>query len=215
MLRRKTVLGMAAMLLIALLMTTPSFSQEQQRGQRGQGGGRQGQGGQGGQRGQGGEGQGQRQGGAQGREQRGQGQFDAERMQEQLGATEAEWKVLGPRVEKVSELSRQLRGGGGGRQRGGAQGGRGRQDGSSQDAQPNTRQNTPAREPSALEKAQEQLRTLLSNTSATPDQIRKQLAALRTAKANAAKQLMAAQTDLRKIITVRQEAQLVMMGMLD
>ena len=66
-----------------------------------------------------------------------------------------------------------------------------------------------------MEKAQEQLRTVLDNTSATPDQIKKQLTALRTAREKAKQQLAVAQQDLRKIITVRQEAQLVMMGMLD
>lgn len=215
MLRQKTVLSMVAICLIGLLLTSPSYSQSEQRAQRGQQGGRQrqqgqagGQQGQGGQRGQGRQGQGGQRSNAQ--------QSDDARMKERLGATDLEWKVLGPRVMKVSELSRQLRGGGGGRQRGGAQGGRGgRQGGDSQNAQSDTRQNTPAREQSALEKAQEQLRTLLSNTSATADQIKTQLAALRTAKTQATQQLVAAQTELCKIVTVRQEAELVMMGMLD
>lgn len=211
---RKTVLGLAAMLLIGLLMTTPSFSQEQQRGQREQRGDRQGQrdqrGGRQGQRGQGGqlrEGQGQRQGGAQGRGQQGQrsqGRSDAELMQERLGATEAEWKVLGPRVMKVSELSRQLRGGGRGNQRGGSREGR-----------PDSQQNAPARQPSAIEVAQEQLRTLLDNTSATPDQIKQRVAALRTARKQVRQQLVVAQKNLIQIVTVRQEAQLIMMGLLD
>jgi len=214
MLERRTVLGMAAMLLIGLLMTTPSFSQEQQTGQREQRGSRQGQRGQRrdrqDQRGQGGqlrEGQGQRQGGAQGRGQQGQrsqGRSDAERMQERLGATEAEWKVLGPRVMKVSELSRQLRGGGRGNQRGGSRGGR-----------PDSQQNAPARQPSAIEVAQEQLRALLDNTSATPGQIRQRVAALRTARKQVQQQLVVAQKNLIQIVTVRQEAQLIIMGLLD
>ena len=214
MLERRTVLGMAAMLLLGLLMTISSFSQEQQSGQREQRGGRQGQRGQRGdrqgQRGQGGqlrEGQGQRQGGAQGRGQQGQrsqGRSDAERIQERLGATAAEWKVLGPRVMKVSELSRQLRGGGRGNQRGG-----------SRDGRPDSQQNAPARQPSAIEVAQEQLRSLLDNTSATPEQIRQRVAALRTARKQVQQQLVAAQKNLIQIVTIRQEAQLIMMGLLD
>jgi len=200
MLERKTVLGMAAMLLIGLLMTTPSLSEEQQRGQREQRGDRQGQ------RGQRRDRQGQRgQGGGQGQQgQRSQGRSDAERMQERLGATAAEWKVLGPRVMKVSELSRQLRGGGRGNQRGGSRGGR-----------PDSQQNAPARQPSAIEVAQEQLRILLDNTSATPDQIKQRIAALRTARKQVQQQLVIAQKNLIQIVTVRQEAQLLMMGLLD
>ena len=195
MLKRKTVLSMVAISLIGLLLTSPSHSQQEQRTQRGQRGGRQGQ-------------QRERREG-QGRQgQRGQRpeerQSEAQRMQERLGATDQEWQVLGPRVMRVSELSRQLRGGG-----------RGRQRGDSQDGRPDNRENTPIRELSVVEKAQEQLRTVLGNTSATPDQINKQLTAFRTVKARVKQQLVAAQTDLRKVITVRQEAQLVMMGMLD
>ena len=196
MLERKTVLGMAAMLLIGLLMTTPSFSQEQQSGQREQRGDRQGQ------RGQRRDRQGQRGQGQQG--QRSQGRSDAERMQERLGATASEWKVLGPRVMKVSELSRQLRGGGRGNQRGGSRNGR-----------PDRQQNAPARQPSAIEVAQEQLRALLDNTSATPVQIKQRIAALRTARKQVQQQLVVAQKNLIQIVTVRQEAQLIMMGLLD
>jgi len=200
MLERRTALGMAAMLLIGLLMTISSFSQEQQSGQREQRGDRQGQ------RGQRRDRQGQRgQGGGRGQQgQRSQGRSDAERMQERLGATVAEWKVLGPRVMKVSELSRQLRGGGRGNQRGGSRGGR-----------PDSQQNARSRQPSAVEVAQEQLRTLLDNTSATPDQIRQRIAALRTARKQVQQQLVIAQKNLIQIVTVRQEAQLIMMGLLD
>jgi hypothetical protein len=63
--------------------------------------------------------------------------------------------------------------------------------------------------------AQAQLRTLLDNTSATPDQIRKRVAALRVARRKVQQQLVAAQQDLTKVLTVRQEAQLIIMGLLD
>ena len=105
---------------------------------------------------------------------------------------------------KVSELSRQLRGSGRGSQRGGSRGGR-----------PDSQQNAPARQPSAIEVAQEQLRTLLDNTSATPDQIQQRVAALRTARKQVQQQLVVAQKNLIQIVTVRQEAQLLMMGLLD
>jgi len=148
----------------------------------------------------------------------GRGQFDPERMRqmmeqrmrEQLGATEQEWKVLGPRVMKVQELSRQVGAGG----RGGMMFGRGGFGGRGGGPGGN-RPGGPARELTAVEKAQDQLRTVLQNESATPDQIKAALTTLRKQRETAKQQLAAAQQDLRKIITVRQEAILVMMGSLD
>ncbi len=133
-------------------------------------------------------------------------------MREQLGATEQEWKVLGSRVTKVAELGRQTSGFG----RGGMMFGMGgRRGGPGGNRFGGGRPGAPDREPTAVEKAQEQLRTMLENDSATPDQIKKELTALRAAKEKAKQRLAAAQQELRKIITVRQEATLVMMGMLD
>ncbi|MFH1716296.1 MAG: hypothetical protein ABIF19_03015, partial [Planctomycetota bacterium] len=103
----------------------------------------------------------------------------------------------------------------GGMMGGGMMGGRrgGPQDG--QPGQPGGRPGAPDRELTAVDKASEQLRTALENTAATPEEIKKQLTALRGAKEKTKQELAAAQQELRKIITVRQEAQLVLMGMLD
>ncbi len=220
MLGRKTILGIVVVAVVGLLLASQTLSQQRQRGQRGQRGDPQAQQGQRGQRG------GMRGG-------PGGGQFDPgrmrqmmdQRLREQLGATEAQWKVLGPPVTKVVELSRQTRGGGpGGMMFGGmggrggmmpgGMGGRGGRPGGPGDPG-GGRPGAPAREQTAVEKAQEQLRTVLDNTSATPEQIKTQLTALRTAREKARQQLAAAQQDLRKIITIRQEAVLVMMGALD
>jgi hypothetical protein len=202
MLAKKTILGITVVAVIGLVLASQSLSQPGQRGQRG---GPQGQQGQRGQR-----------GGFGGR------QFDPEqmrqrmeqRLREQLGATEQEWKVLGPRVLKVQELSRQVEGRGGmfgafGR-RGGFGGRGGRPGGPGGD-----RPGAPQRELTAVERAQEQLRTVLDNSESTPEQIKAQLTALRTAKEKTKQELAAAQQELRKIITIRQEAILVMMGTLD
>ncbi len=201
MLRKKTILGIAAVAVIGLLLASQTLSQPGQRGQRGQRGGAP-------------------------QAQRGQrggfgGRFDPEqfrqrmeqRLRQQLGATEQEWKVLGPRVLKVQELSRQVDGRGGmfgafGRR--GRFGGRGGPGGRSGD-----RPGAPDREPTAVEKAQEQLRTVLDNSESTPEQIKSQLTALRSAREKTRQELAKAQQDLKKIITVRQEAILVMMGTLD
>ncbi|TKJ34697.1 MAG: hypothetical protein CEE38_17665 [Planctomycetes bacterium B3_Pla] len=190
MLGRKTILGVAAVLVIGLLLASQSLSQPEQRGQRGGPGGR---------------------------------QFDParmrqmmeQRMREQLGATEQEWKVLGSRVTKVAELGRQTSGFGRGGMMFGMGGRRGGPGGPGGNRFGGGRPGAPDREPTAVEKAQEQLRTVLEDTSATPDQIKTQLTALRKARETAKQQLAAAQQKLREIITVRQEATLVMMGMLD
>jgi hypothetical protein len=202
MLAKKTILGVIAVSIVGLLLASQTLSQPQQgqRGQRGQRAGAQGQGRQ----------RGQMPGG---------GQFDPERMrqmmsqrmQEMFGATDEEWKILGPRVTKVQELSRQVGGGGfrggmmfGMRGRGGGPGGRF-----------GGRQGAPGRELTEVEKTTEGLQTLLENTSATPEQIKNQLTALRAAREKTKQQLAVAQKELRQIITVRQEAQCVMMGILD
>jgi len=157
-------------------------------------------------------------------------QMMEERLQEQLGATSEEWKVIGPRLTKVMTLSRQTRGGAGlarmfmGRRGGpGAPGGRGEAQG-----RPGARGGTqgtrggdrpqrrgPLGEPSAVDRAAEALQTTLANASATPDEIKSKLTALRAAREKAKQELAKAQQDLRQVLTLRQEAQLVVMGMLD
>ena len=197
MLAKKTILCVVVVSIVGLLLVSQTLSQPQQRGQRGQ------------------------RGGAQGtqRPQRQPGQFDPERMrqmmnqrmQELFGATDQEWKILGPRVTKVMELSRQVGGGGRGGMMFGAMGGRRGQQGGRFGGRPGA----PGREQTEVEKATEQLRTLLENTSATPEQIKNQLTVLRAAREKAKQQLAVAQKELRQIITLRQEAQCVMMGILD
>lgn len=198
MLARKTILCAVAVSIVGLFLVGQSLSQPQ-RGQRGQ------------------------RGGAQGtqRPQMQGGQFDPDRMRqmmnqrmkEMFGATDQEWKILGPRVTKVQELSRQVGGGG----RGGMMmfGGMGGRRGGQQGGRPGGRQGATGREQTAVEKASEQLRTLLENTSASPEQIKNQLTVLRAAREKAKQQLAVAQKELRQIITLRQEAQCVMMGILD
>lgn len=203
MLARKTILGAVVISIVGLLLVGQTLSQPQQRGQRGQRADTQ---------------------DAQ-RPQMQRGQFDPERMrqmmnqrmQELFGATDAEWKILGPRVIKVQELSRDVSGGGRGGMMFGRRGGFGGPGGPGGPGgdQFGGRQGAPAREQTEVEKATEQLRTLLENTSATPDQIKNQLTTVRAAREKTKQQLAVAQQELRQIITLRQEAQCVMMGILD
>jgi len=128
-----------------------------------------------------------------------------ERFKEALGATDEEWKVLRPRIEKVQTLSSELRGRGGLVLR-------------SMRRRPSRQvQGRPeaAREPTGVEKALQELRTVLDNEEAKPQEIKKALSALRGAREKVKQQLARAQEELRGLLTVRQEAQLVLMGMLD
>ena len=59
------------------------------------------------------------------------------------------------------------------------------------------------------------LETTLENESASADTIKEQLTALRAARVKAQQELAAAQQDLRQILTVRQEAVLVLNGLLN
>jgi hypothetical protein len=137
-------------------------------------------------------------------------QMMADRMKQQLGASDAEWQVIQPRLVKVMTLNRQVSGGPG---RAGMFLGRGRPGmrgpGDRGPASPE------GEEPTAVEKASEQLRTALENESASPEQLKQQLTALREAREKAKQELATAQQELRQILTLRQEAQLVLMGMLD
>ena len=144
-------------------------------------------------------------------------QMMAQRMKEQLGADDEAWKVLEPRVTKVMDLNRQAQGGGRGMfgMMGGMRGQRGGNNAGGQGTQGNRR--GPQQDPATMtpvDKAQEQLQTTLDNQSATPEEIKKNLTALREAREKAKQELATAQQELKKILTVRQEAQLVMMGQL-
>jgi hypothetical protein len=179
MFRRKVVFGLVACLLAVLIVGQTLSQPAAQQGQRG---------------------------GAD-RPQMQRRQFDPQRMQQmmeqrmqrQVGASDEEWKKIGPSVMKVSELNRQVSGGGmfGGRR--GPMGGR----------------MGPQGQPTELDKATEQLQTLLDNASAKPEDIEKQLVAYRAAKEKVKKQLVAEQQKLQQQVTVRQKAQLVLMGLLD
>jgi outer membrane murein-binding lipoprotein Lpp len=134
----------------------------------------------------------------------------SERTKEQLGATDAEWQVLQPKVEKVQQLqlAAASRGigmmfGGG---RGGPGGGDGGRDGGTRSSDPNA---------SPVDQKTRDLRASVDNKDAKPEELKAKLAALREAKQKAKADLAKAQEELRELLTVRQEAVLVMNGMLE
>lgn len=121
-----------------------------------------------------------------------------ERIKEQLAPTDEEWGVIKPKLEKVMETRfQQLVGGFGGFGR------RGGPDGEE-------------REPrNDMERASRDLRRTLDDTGAAPETIASKLQAVRDARAKAQAEVKAAQEDLQSVLTPRQEAVLVVNGMLE
>ncbi|HUS46695.1 MAG TPA: hypothetical protein VM098_01140 [Phycisphaerae bacterium] len=130
-----------------------------------------------------------------------------ERMREQLGANEQEWKVLQPRIEKIQQLQRDTRGGFRARAGRGA-----RRPG---EAQPPAAAAAAEREQSEVQKKTEALSSLLDDEAANAGAIKAALDALRKARENAQKDLAAARKELQGVVTVRQEARLVLMNILE
>ncbi|HVX83369.1 MAG TPA: hypothetical protein VH253_00990 [Phycisphaerae bacterium] len=171
-------------------------------GQVGGGGGGQGGGGGGGGGGFGGG----RGGGGRGGRGGGAAQFQQQRMQQiqqQIGATDEDWAAIQPKVEAVMTAQRDVQAGG---MRGfGGRGGRG---GFGGGAQPTANQ-------SEVQAAQAALQQALDNKDSPPELIKEKLQALRDARARAREVLKKAQTDLQALLTQRQEAVMVELGILE
>jgi len=145
---------------------------------------------------------------------RGRGNFDPaqfqqrmmERMKEQLEVTkDDEWKALEPLVTKVMEARRDA-------MTGGMRGfmGRGPRGGNNQGNDQGNRPRfgpEPSAEVQALEKA--------IDSKASKDELKAAMAKFRAAKKDKEAKMKAAQEDLRKVLTLRQEAIAVSNGWLD
>ena len=141
-----------------------------------------------------------------------------ERMKEQLGADDEAWKVLEPRLTKVMELNRQAAAGGRGGMMGmmfAGRGGRGGPGGDQGGPQADRRGRGPQGEQTQVEKLMAQLRTVLENPSASAEEIKTALTAVRAAREKARQELAVAQQDLKKILTQRQEAICFEMGLVE
>jgi septal ring factor EnvC (AmiA/AmiB activator) len=110
-----------------------------------------------------------------------------EGFQGQLGLSEAEWTVVRPRLEKVYDLVHPLR-----------------QVGRSDEAQRTD-----------VERRSAALREVLADEKADAERIKAALTALRLAKEKTDQELARARHALRQLMTLRQEAQLVLSGLLD
>ena len=143
----------------------------------------------------------------------GRGGFDREAMQtrmlemmkERLGASDEEWKVIQPRLSEVMTLQQSTRFGDMRRMFGR----RGRRNGDGGDQQATEATTDP------VEKASQELQETLDKDAPSSTEIQNKLLALRGAKEQAKQKLVAAQQKLREVLSVKQEAQLVLMGMLD
>jgi len=133
-----------------------------------------------------------------------------DQIRENLGATEEEWKVLQPRMDKVQQLMRQSRGGFRGMLGMFGRGDRGRRGGD--DRRP---EGQPEREQSDVEMKTGALRSLLEDETSSAGSIKAALGALRKARRKVQDELAIARKELREVVTARQEAQLVLMGLLE
>jgi hypothetical protein len=132
------------------------------------------------------------------------------RIKEQLGASDDEWKVLSPKVDKVLTAQQDARAGGGrGGQAAGGRGARGNRGGQAQAQTPD-----PATL-SAVAKATAELRAAVADKATPPEELTRKLNALHEAKEKAKAARLEAQKDLKELLTARQEALLVQSGLLE
>lgn len=139
------------------------------------------------------------------------------RMKELMAATDEEWQVLGPRIERVQQTQRATSMGraamsmmfGRG---GGTTGGRSGRGEGSRGFDPPTGQ--PPQVAPVEQKAAE-VKAVLDRKDAGAEELKAVLAALREARAAARAEHLRAQEELRELLTVRQETVLVIMGVLE
>jgi hypothetical protein len=127
-------------------------------------------------------------------------------LQEPLGASDEEFAVIEPLLEKVVDAQRESDGGMARFRRfAGAMG--------QQNASQNGRQNSPP--PSPVDQASTDLQAAVDDPNSNEDKIKTRLDALRQAKTKASQDLDVARNALRSVLTTRQEAVLVDRGLLD
>lgn len=129
-----------------------------------------------------------------------------ERYREELEVkNDDEWKLIEVRITKVSDARREIGFGGGGMMFRGRRGGEGG-NGGDQGQRRGFGGGTPSPEVESLQKALE--------AKAPAEEIKAKLAKVREARKQKEANLAKAQDDLRKVLSVRQEATAVMMGLL-
>lgn len=127
-----------------------------------------------------------------------------QRLQATLNVSDDEWQLLQPRIEEVMRLSFEQAGGSGLRTMAGGRGRNGGAAGSST-----------GRSPGPAAQSAQELATVLRDESAQPADIKDKLTAYRAAREESREELARARESLRELVTQRQEALLVLMGLLD
>ena len=131
----------------------------------------------------------------------------SERMKEMLGASDDEWKVLQPKIESIQQRQRESSGMGGMMMMmmfGGGGGGF-RPPGAPADDQPK----------SDVQQKTADLRTVTDNKDTKPQEIKAKVDALRAAREKAKADLQKQQAELRDLLTIRQEAVLLTLGVME
>lgn len=129
----------------------------------------------------------------------------SERMKEMLGASDNEWKVLQPKIESIQQRQRESSGMGGMMMMFGGGGGGFRPPGAPADDQPK----------SDVQQKTADLRTVTDNKDAKPQEIKAKVDALRATREKARADLQKQQAELRELITIRQEAILLTLGVME
>lgn len=129
-----------------------------------------------------------------------------ERIKTSLKVTNDEWTVLQPLIEKVTTKQREAMSG-----RFGGFGGRGGDRGGDRGGAPGGERG--ADRPGAAES--QALRDALEKDSTTAEELKAKLDAIRETRKKATAELAAAREELKKVVTVRQEAVLFSMGILE
>jgi hypothetical protein len=128
-----------------------------------------------------------------------------DRMKQALGANDDEWKVLSPKIEKVQKLQFELMSG-----RMGRMGqGRGPRGGDNPAPAPDESTQTD------LQKKTAALSKLLADKESKAEDVKAALAAYREARDKVKEEITKAQKDLKEVVTLKQEAQLVEAGTLE
>jgi hypothetical protein len=120
-----------------------------------------------------------------------------------MKSTDDEWEILSPRIETIIHLQNEVRAG--------------RDPKGPREPKSNKPQSPdePAKPMSEVLAKARELTATLFNEGAPASDVRMKVAAIREARAKAHHQLTSAQEELRQLLTYRQEAVLIIMGILE
>jgi len=145
----------------------------------------------------------------------------AQRLKTELKVSDEEWKVLQPLIENVTNKQRDAMVGsfggnfGRNRSRNGGGGNNSSTQGSSQNNGTGQTANNSSNRGRAPSPEMEALKQVLDTEGASNEDLKAKLSAVRDIREKNFDALKSAREDLRKVLTLRQEAALVMMGILD